>query len=158
MKSLFFFHYGLFFLSLLICSPTNKDQREHSIANMKSDEKPISVWKQVDSYQAKQPPRTLATKIENEAKAVREEKKPSGCLIGTYWVQCNQGHNDQVDGITCNHHCSQCKFDNLSVDDGKAMVVCPKGHATRVEDHTLSHKCTFAYPNGTICNLECRLD
>jgi hypothetical protein len=86
------------------------------------------------------------------------EVRDGGCLVGTWWVKCSQGHIDQVDGITCNHDCSQCNFSNKSVDDGTAMVVCPYGHATRVQDHTSSHLCSFVNSNGIVCNTECKVD
>jgi len=88
---------------------------------------------------------------------IRVERNDGGCLVGTWYVQCTRGHIDQVDDITCNHNCSQCTFENKSVDDGTAMVVCPYGHATRVEDHTSSHLCSYRYSNGNVCNTECRI-
>lgn len=76
------------------------------------------------------------------------------CLRGTWIVRCPNGHDDQVDDITCNHDCEKC--DAKAVDGGRAMVVCPAGHATQVTGITESHLCNYRLPNGGICGQQCR--
>ena len=79
----------------------------------------------------------------------------AGFLEGTFIVRCKNGHDDQVDGITANHSCSQGD-DDAAVSDGTAKVVCPDNHATQVGGVTRDHACTFPLPSGGVCGKECR--
>jgi hypothetical protein len=84
------------------------------------------------------------------------ETSISICLRGTWIVRCKNGHDDQVDGITCNHDCEKNGCGLKSVDNGKAMVVCPDGHSSRVEGITEQHRCAHELLSGGICGKQCR--
>jgi hypothetical protein len=73
------------------------------------------------------------------------------CLRGTWKVRCPDGHDDIVEGVTCNHDCEGCG--KKAVSGGNARVVCPKGHASPVSGITESHRC----PEDN-CGLQCRRD
>jgi hypothetical protein len=82
---------------------------------------------------------------------LQEEQEMSGFLEGTWVVQCPNGHNNIVSGITRNHTCENDDCGVKSVSDGGAIVVCRSGHTSGVGNITRHHKCP-------ICEEECRRD
>lgn len=82
------------------------------------------------------------------------------CLYGTFIVRCRNGHDDIVEDGTCNHDCEKCGVKAFS--NGEGYIVCPSGHANYVQTGTsrrtamTSYRCRARWPNGAVCQQECR--